>query len=392
MSTTHKEINLRIKEFELYGKGKGFSFRMPHDSLWAYKVFPVDIMNLELLHFAKYDIKLNRIDSVLRAKKFIQGDFVLNRVYSKDGKVIESTAPEMTGKLDSALKVKEIPLRFDESEVLQLYLLNPEKTIFYKMFSIILLSLAVVLIVFLMLGWQYSLFNKEKEMRQFQKDHTEAIVHNMTSPLQTIQIVNKTFLENVITDQEKREKLLNVQERQISHLQNQVEQILTVSRANSSGIELHSKDVDIKDLISNVCTPLQNHRSKKIEIHTNFDLIKPTAVLDAKLFSDALRNLVENSIKYSKDSVRIEISSVLTATELKITVQDNGLGIAKKHQKDIFEKFNRGNAHFSGKNRIKGFGIGLSFVKAVVNAHKGITTMHSEGENKGCRFVICIPQ
>ncbi len=117
---------------------------------------------------------------------------------------------------------------------------------------------------------------------------------------------------------------------------------------------------------------------------------QPTATVDAQLFTEVLHNLIENSIKYSGKSVTITIDCKRTEKELVVKVSDNGLGIASKYQQHIFEKFNRGAAPF--RKGAKGFGIGLSFVKVVVEAHEGTVSLFSEGENKGTSFTLRIPQ
>lgn len=100
--------------------------------------------------------------------------------------------------------------------------------------------------------------------------------------------------------------------------------------------------------------------------------------------------LIENAIKYSRESVAITIDCKRTNEEFIVKVTDNGLGIAPKYQKNIFEKFNRGAAPF--RQGAKGFGIGLNFVKTVVEAHKGTVSLFSKGENEGTCFTLCIPQ
>ncbi len=233
---------------------RNIPFEMPPDTTYAHKYFPLPIINLEHLYSKKFLIKLNRIESDLKKENKILGDFVINRVRTKDNVVLESTAPETKAEWASALKTEAIPLRVDESEVLQLYLLNPNWTIFYQMAFIIFLSALMIGLVAIGFWWQYSNYLKEKSLRQFQKDHTEAVVHNMATPLQTIKIATQTLQENRELPQDKREKFLAVQERQIENLHNQVKKILTVSRANKSSIALNPQTVNIRKAQRNTDT------------------------------------------------------------------------------------------------------------------------------------------
>lgn len=397
-TATRKETQKRYKEFLAYRDSKKKNeiaeknkaiFTMPNDSLWAHKKFPVDIMYLELLNFKKYQLKLYRIDSILKNNNDIKGKFAINKVIAKNDSVVESSAPQTKSLWNDAYKSEKIPLLVDESESLQLYLFDPNWAIFHQMLSIILLSLLVGLIVLLMLYWQYKLYEEEKKMRAYQKEHTEAVVHNMATPLQTIDIISESLEKNTI-DTSKKEMLIKVRKRQIANLKSQINEMLTISKAKKSRIALHKKTILIENLVNEVCIPLKNNKHKEISIKTHFELATPTANIDVKLFSDALRNLVSNAIKYSRELVQIDVTTICTEKKLKVMVADKGIGIEPKYQKSIFKKFNRGEL-FSQQG-VRGFGIGLSFVKVVIEAHKGSISLYSKGKNEGSVFTVCIPQ
>ncbi len=353
-------------------------------------VFPVNIMILEALWFYNSPFSVDNILVTLEQrikKQHLAGRFVVNKIRTQDNVVLESTAPETKAEWESALKTAPIPLRLDESEVLQLYLLNPNWTIFYQMAFIIFLSALMIGLVAIGIWWQYKNYINEKLLRKFQKDHTEAVIHNMATPLQTIRVANESLK---ILPQEQQQKFLTIQERQIISLESQVKKILTVARANKSGLAINTEDITIAAFIQSICEKHKSTEYKEIQLQTTFDLAKPKALLDAQLFTDVLDNLIENAIKYSRESVAITIDCKRTNEEFIVKVTDNGLGIAPKYQKNIFEKFNRGAAPF--RQGAKGFGIGLNFVKTVVEAHKGTVSLFSKGENEGTCFTLCIPQ
>lgn len=390
ISSIQKEVDFQEKSRQKINIGKDFTFSSSNIDI---SVYPVNIILLEAQYFYNTPPIISNIDSLLSnalKEKNIADDFVINRRNTIENIVIESTAPETQAQWSKALKTKEIPMRLDQSETLQLLVLNPNWSIFHQMSYIILLSALVVFLVAIGLWWQYKNYLKEKQIRQFQKDHTEATVHNMVTPLQTVSIANNTLRENTITQVEKQQKFLQMQRNQIDNLQNQVEKILTVSRANNSGIVVNKTSVNIEELINMVCESFNKKSKKQVCIQKHFKLSKKIAKIDAQLFSDVLNNLIENSIKYSRDTVNIVITTQLTAQNLKIKIADNGLGIAPKYQNHIFDKFNRGAAPF--RDGAKGFGIGLSFVKVVTEAHNGTVNLFSKGENKGTTFTIQIPQ
>ncbi len=390
-----QEVQRKFEELNIYTKNEKKNskkqensvFKMPEDSLWIHKDFPIDIMVLELLNFKNFHIDISRISTTLKKEDKNLGDFVINRVRTKDNIVLESTAPKTKTEWASSLKTKAIPLRVDESEILQLYILNPNWTIFYQMAFIIFLSALIIGLVTIGIWWQYKNYINEKLLRKFQKDHTEAVIHNMATPLQTIRVANESLK---ILPQEQQQKFLIIQEKQIVSLESQVKKILTVARANKSGLAINSENINIEEFIQNICEKYKSTEYKQIQLQTTFDLAKPTVLLDTQLFTDVLDNLIENAIKYSRESVAITIDCKRTNDNFIVKVTDNGLGIAPKYQKNIFEKFNRGAAPF--RQGAKGFGIGLNFVKTVVEAHKGIVTLFSKGENKGTTFTLSIPQ
>ncbi len=380
---TQKETDLKDRIRVDINVGQNFIF--DHENV-DISSFPVNIMILEALEFYKIPLSIHNIDSLLRndlKRKKIDIDFVIKKINTTN---IRSRQLRKS----SLLKISDIPLRVDKSIVLRLYISHANWSIFYQMYSIILLSILLVLIIAIAIGWQYQYYKKEKTIIRFQKDHTETVVHNMATPLQTIQIINQALIKNKEQIETKKEEFLAAQARQINKLQNQVAKILLVSRGEHTKITLNLKQIDIQPLIQEICTSFKITQQKKVEIIPKFCLQQTTALVDVELFTDVINNLIENAEKYSGDNVTITIKCQCTSKELLIVVKDNGVGIAPKYQKNIFDKFNRGEAPFI--NTVKGFGIGLSFVKKVVEAHNGKVELFSKGRNKGTSVTICIPQ
>jgi two-component system phosphate regulon sensor histidine kinase PhoR len=136
-----------------------------------------------------------------------------------------------------------------------------------------------------------------------------------------------------------------------------------------------------ENYIANTCKPF----------HLSFDLKANTVYADNEYLAEVISNLIDNSIKYSKDSVDILIRSEALEGFTRISVLDNGLGISKKDQAIIFNKYERGAAiHRNKEGGATGFGLGLNFVKQVVDAHDGKITVRSK-EGEYTEFVILLP-
>ncbi len=169
----------------------------------------------------------------------------------------------------------------------------------------------------------------------------------------------------------------------------QVEKVLQMAIFDRGKIKLKLKLTDINDLIVSVINNFTIQVDKlggKItgELNATNSQLK----IDTVHFTNVISNLVDNAVKYSPEKPEILVTTENRNGRLVIKVRDNGIGIKKEDQKRIFEKFYRvptGNIH-----NVKGFGLGLSYVKKIVEEHQGFITLKSE-PNKGTEFEICLP-
>ena len=127
---------------------------------------------------------------------------------------------------------------------------------------------------------------------------------------------------------------------------------------------------------------------KRGTLETNLLAKKPVIMADEVHFSNIIYNLMDNAVKYSGDHVKIEVSTTTNKNNVVIKIKDNGIGMSKETQMHIFEKFYR--AHTGNLHNIKGFGLGLSYVKAIVESHKGKIKVDS-AVGKGSTFTIELP-
>ena len=146
------------------------------------------------------------------------------------------------------------------------------------------------------------------------------------------------------------------------------------------------KELNINNLVGVVVQNMTLHvKNKNGQIVKNLDAKNPIAEIDEVHFTNVLFNLIDNAIKYSYGRPDISVSTADTPKGLSISIQDKGIGISKADQKRIFDQFYRvstGNVH-----NVKGFGLGLAYVKNVVNAHKGKIDLESE-PGQGTRFTL----
>lgn len=355
-------------------------------------VTSVDLMLQEYLHQNQYTISIDKLNTIFHseiAKQNLHGKFIINRINPSTGEVLETTDPKKTGVLKGALTSEIIPIRIDGSEGVQVLLLSPYRTIFRQMLFALILSLLLILFVGYTLFFVMRSFNKERHLRQLQADFSNALIHNMASPLQTIYQVN-TLMKNdqFVADTEKRNKSIELARQQIVNLQALTDRILTVARAEQSPLSPEIKPTDVTQIILQLIEKFSVQVKKEVHFSTFF---QPDYILfdaDESMLYNAISNLIDNAIKYSGESVEIKIDCLLKDNGLHIGIKDNGYGISSADQRTIFEKFERGTA--VKRKEATGFGLGLSYVKRVAEAHHGTVNLFSK-KGEGTLFELFFP-
>jgi two-component system phosphate regulon sensor histidine kinase PhoR len=175
---------------------------------------------------------------------------------------------------------------------------------------------------------------------------------------------------------------------QVVRLQAMVNQVLTLAYSNSKQLDLKREDIDIRQMIGSLITKFSVEKDKEIQFTEKYDLKHVVVHADALYLSNAISNLIDNAIKYSGESVQIGIECTVGDKLIHIRVKDNGFGISQKDQQKIFERFERG-AEIK-RNYVSGFGLGLNYVKEVIEAHGGVVALSSR-EGYGSEFTITIP-
>jgi two-component system, OmpR family, phosphate regulon sensor histidine kinase PhoR len=244
------------------------------------------------------------------------------------------------------------------------------------------------LLLLVLIGFGISIFYlyRQKFFNETQKDFVNNFTHEFKTPLAVIKIAADVLQQEGIV--EKPDKLKNyagIIHEQTSHLQSQVQRLLEIAYTDRSSLPLEKEKFDVNLLIKesiNDLQPLIEQRDAIVK--TNFAMPDVIINADRPYLRLCLINLVENAIKYSTAPV-IEISTKVDAAVLLIAIKDNGIGIATEHQKKIFERFYRitdGELHMT-----KGFGLGLNFVKKVIDTHHGKIEVLSE-LGSGSTFTI----
>jgi two-component system phosphate regulon sensor histidine kinase PhoR len=230
----------------------------------------------------------------------------------------------------------------------------------------------------------------QKKLGEIKSDFINNMTHEFKTPLATISLaVDALKNEKVVGNKEKTDYFTGVIKEENKRMNKQVETILQAALLDKQEVQLNRKKLSAHELINNalnnIALPL-NERGG--ELIVKLDAAKDTVMADDVHFTNFVNNLLDNALKYSKEKPIIKLTTTDAGNMLLIKIEDNGIGMNKETLSHIFEKFYR--AHTGNVHDVKGFGLGLSYVKTMVEAHKGNIKAESI-VGKGSVFTIAIP-
>ncbi len=339
-----------------------------------------------------YPINFERFDSLLQVEMKrldINIPYYLEYVSCSNDSIIERLAEGtiITGK---SSQYELFPFSISEVEEFEyrLYLENPRLNTFKSMAILILVSGLIVAILIISYIVLLKIIFKQKSLDEVKSDFTSNMTHELKTPISVAYAAIDALLNFGIGDDiRKREEYLNISKDQLTNLNNLVEQILTMSVEERKNLKIIPTGLELKQLFLATENKFQVNAVKDI----TFDIdVKPdslTVMADKIHFTNIINNLVENAIKYSGEKVSIKLSAIQGDSETIITIEDNGIGIPAASLSKIFDKFYRvptGNIH-----NVKGYGLGLHYVKTIVDKHGWKITVDSS-EGKGTIFKIVV--
>jgi len=234
-----------------------------------------------------------------------------------------------------------------------------------------------------------SLLN-QKKLSEIKSDFINNMTHEFKTPLATISLaVDAIRNEKVRNNPEKMNYFSGIIKEENIRMNKHVETILQAALMEKQELELKREETHLHDMLDQVLDNYQLQlQSKNGQVIKHYNAKNDLASVDPVHFSNLLSNLIDNAIKYSKETIELKISTHSTNKHLIMRVEDNGIGMSKETVKRVFEKFYR--AHTGNLHNVKGFGLGMSYVKTVIDAHKGKIRVEST-VGKGSAFTIEMP-
>ncbi|RLD33335.1 MAG: hypothetical protein DRI88_00855 [Bacteroidetes bacterium] len=298
--------------------------------------------------------------------------------------------PEQLLKESYVYDLAPITSLFAPSNKLLLFFPNEKSFIVRQLWKLLIISVFLFIVIILSFSFSIYIINRQKKLSVMKNDFINNMTHEFKTPISTIALACEALKdEDLKKSSEIYNSYIGVINEENNRLKSMAEQILQTAIIDKGQLKLKRTVVDIHDLISNAVGSKEMIATKKggiIEMQLKAE--KSIIKADVVHLTNAFINLIDNALKYTINAPHIIINTINRDNTLLIRVQDNGVGISKENQKKIFEKLYRvpsGDIH-----DFKGFGLGLSYVKSIIDLHKG--NVHVDSElGKGSTFTIRLP-
>ncbi len=314
-----------------------------------------------------------------------QGDFILTCNRIEDDFQVYSTSGELVGKIES--EPLDLLPRF-EVGIARVGGTVEEAVNRRKNQNLIALGLLMVVMV-IGVGLVFRNVQREMELAQKKADFVSNVSHEIRTPLALINMFAETLLMGRVKDEAKKHEYYEIITKEVNRLSNMLNRILSFSKIEADKREFQKVNLDLSELVEDVMNTYSYHLESNGFEHAIALSEKSLSVkVDKEAFIEVLVNLIDNGMKYSPQTKRLEVTTGFEGEFAYVAIKDSGMGIAKNQLDKLFEKFYRvpnGDVHDT-----KGSGLGLSIVKHIVDAHEGTIKIESK-IGAGSEFKVLIP-
>ena len=383
-----QKLNFDLTSTEMMINPESFLERVDKDKLDKYIKHEMDQQEIVIPY--DYGIYSNRAESFL----------IMNGHYTAQIGSNQNSSPAEVG---NALYNSEYQISLFNSSLLssngddevipgylKVYFPTKSRYLWSSVIPSLIMSILFTGLVLFCFGYVIYVIQRQKKVSEMKTDFINNMTHEFKTPIATISLAADSIGSPMILgNQEKVKRFTNIIKQENSRMLNQVEKVLQMAMLDKKDFQLKLSRVDLHELIE-----------QAVE-HVNLKIAKRNGILRAELkaenkfitadsthISNLIHNLLDNAEKYSPEKVDITISTKNKSDGIVLSITDKGLGMTKDQLKNIFEKFFR--VHTGNIHDIKGFGLGLSYVKAIVDAHNGKINVKSE-PGKGSTFSIFLP-
>ena len=353
-----------------------------------------EIVNVDLYNQAD-EIDTEALDSLLRQQlkdKGIGADYVYG-IFDPfmNAFFVEGEEKDVEGILTSGHKVNLTPGNvFSQPKFLSIFFPNQNKYLLRTMWLLLTISAMFILVIIFSFSFTVSTIIRQKKVSEIKNDFINNMTHELKTPISTISLACQALSDPDIKTREGIvDNYINVIADENKRLAMVVENVLRTAVMDKGELKLKIVDIDVNQVVDQVLHNMKIQLEQRGgQFITDLKAMHTMVQADKIHLTNVVFNLVDNALKYTEKIPLIKVGTHNESDGVVVYVEDNGIGISKENQKKIFDKLYRvptGNIH-----NVKGFGLGLSYVKAIIDKHNGWIKVKSE-LNKGSRFEILIP-
>jgi len=343
------------------------------------------------------------IDSVQDASRYFMNDFLIDKLLQQgiktdftytlnDRDSIEYLISPTSYNKDEVLLKYPIPLDgyliglINKNLVLELQFKNLNKYFLFQLNGLTIPGILFIIAIVFVIIWVFRSFYWQNKIITITNEFINNLTHELKTPVFSIGIASKILLEKS-TDENK--KLVNLIRIQVDKLKNQIEKVLDLASLEDKKTFIEKGVTDFKPIILNLSKDFEKLAALE-DIVFSSEFKKDNYILncDPYLLESAINCLLENAKKYTKENIKIILLAFKDENNLFISVKDNGIGISDENKKKIFDKYYRVSA--GDVHDVKGYGLGLNYVKRIIKLHKGKIIVNST-LGKGSEFIIRLP-
>jgi two-component system phosphate regulon sensor histidine kinase PhoR len=245
-------------------------------------------------------------------------------------------------------------------------------------------------IILFCFAYTISVIFRQKKLSEMKNDFINNMTHEFKTPIATISLAADSIASPMVVNQpDKIRRFTDIIRQENKRMNNQVEKVLQMAQIDRQDFSLKLSDVNLHDVINHAVEYITLQVEKKEgNVVTELKAQNPIVQADMTHVSNVINNLMDNANKYSPEKPEISVATRNVSGGVEVIVSDKGIGMSKESRKHIFEKFYR--VHTGNLHDVKGFGLGLSYVKAMMTAHQGSVDVKSE-LGKGSSFILFFP-